>query len=309
MNVILGLLMFVLLLAMIKSFVKFGTTPRGNVTVTPTFTKWSALAMIAFFGYTFVLYPSVGSIDAGECGVVTRFGAVTGRVITPGIYAVTPFMEDVQVMDCKIQAESGTADGASKDLQTIKADMTVNYSLDAQRAPHVYESLRDQASVRVIKPAIQEAVKLVTANFTAEELITRRSEAKEQIITYLKNRLSQHGFILDTVNITDFDFTHQFNEAIESKVTAQQQAGKAKHDLERIKTEAAQQLARAQAEAEGLRAQKEAITPELINLRMVEAFTKAVEKWDGKLPVTMIGMPGGSNGSGVVPMIPVSANK
>jgi len=211
-------------------------------------------------------------------------------------------VESVETMDCKIQAEAGMAEGASKDLQTIKAEMTVNYSLMPDRAAHVYETLRDQANVRIIKPAIQEAVKLVTANFTAEELITRRAEAKEQIVAYLKNRLDQHGFLLDTVNITDFDFTHQFNEAIESKVTAQQNAEKAKHDLDRIKTEAAQQLARAQAEAEGLKAQRDAITPELINLRMVEAFNKAVEKWDGRLPVTMLG----SSGAGIMPILDVS---
>lgn len=303
MNVILFIILLALLAAAVKSCISFGTTPRGNVTVSPKFTKWSALAILAFLGYSFILMPSVGAIDAGECGVVTRFGAVTGRVIEPGIYVVTPFMENVQVMDCKLQAEHGVAEGASKDLQTIKAEMTVNYLLMSSRATHVYEALRDQAATRVIKPAIQEAVKLVTANFTAEELITRRAEAKKQIEDYLKHRLEAHGFLLDTVNITDFDFTHQFNEAIEAKVTALQLAEKAKHDLTRITTEAEQNLARARAEAEGQKLQRETITPELINLRMVEAFNRAVEKWNGQLPVTMF-VPGGS-GNGVMPMMPI----
>jgi regulator of protease activity HflC (stomatin/prohibitin superfamily) len=303
----LGLIMVALLLVAIKSFVKFETDQRGNFTATPRFSAWSVVASIAFIGYTFVLWPAIGSIDAGECGVVTRFGAVTGRIIQPGIYWVKPFVESVEVMDCKIQADTANAEGASKDLQVIKAEVTVNYSLDSKRAAHVYETLRENAMQRVITPAIQEAVKSATANFTAEELITKRADAKTQIQNHLMERMAKHGFLLDTVNITDFDFTHQFNEAIEAKVTAQQQAEKAKHDLTRITTEAEQGLARATAEAKGLELQKSAITPELINLRMVEAFNKAVEKWDGKLPVTLMGLGGGT--TGIMPIMPVEAAK
>ena len=84
--------------------------------------------------------------------------------------------------------------------------------------------------------------------------------------------------------MTDFEFSAEFNRAIESKQTAEQNALRAKRDLERIKVEAEQKVTSAKAEAEALRLQRQVISPELIQLRQIEAQIKAIEKWDGKLP-------------------------
>ncbi|MCC6714910.1 MAG: prohibitin family protein, partial [Gammaproteobacteria bacterium] len=59
---------------------------------------------------------------------------------------------------------------------------------------------------------------------------------------------------------------------------------KAQRDLERIKVEAEQKLTQARAEAESLRLQKENVTPELVELRRIEAQLKAIEKWNGYMP-------------------------
>ena len=76
---------------------------------------------------------------------------------------------------------------------------------------------------------------------------------------------------------------------------------KAKRDLDRIKTEAEQQIARAKAQAETLRLQKQQVTPQLIQLKKIDAELKAIEKWDGVLPKY--------NGGGAIPFINIDSEK
>lgn len=256
--------------------------------------------LVALAAHLFVVVPAMGEIDAGQRGVVLRFGAVTGRIIEPGLYFLTPFVESVVVMDATIQAEAAKAEGASIDLQVVHTEVTINYSLDPRQAASVYENVRQDAVARIIRPAIQEAVKASTAKFKAEELITKRQAVKDDATTHIRERLAERGFILEAVNVTDFDFSNEFNAAIEGKTTALQLAAKANNDLERVKAEAQQQIEMAKGQAEALRVQKEAVSAELIQLRQVEALKTAIEKWDGKLPATWI-----LGGDGAVPLIAV----
>ena len=139
-------------------------------------------------------------------------------------------------------------------------------------------------ATRIVDPAIAEALKAVTAQYTAEELISKRSEVSMKVKEALHSKLSAYNIVLDEINIREFKFSEEFDRAIESKQVAEQQALKSKLDLERIKIEKEQEITRAQAQAEALRLQKQEVTPELIQLRQIEAQLEAIRKWDGKLP-------------------------
>ncbi|CAM3473083.1 Prohibitin family protein [Hydrogenibacillus schlegelii] len=131
---------------------------------------------------------------------------------------------------------------------------------------------------------MQEVFKAITARYTAEELITLRQKVSEETKALLAERLRPYGIVVDGYNIVNFDFSDEFNKAVEEKLTAEQKALKAQRDLERVKVEAQQKIEQAKAEAEALRIQREQITPELLRLREIEVQRMAVEKWDGKLP-------------------------
>lgn len=231
-----------------------------------------------------LLTGSVGYITAGTRGVVLRFGAPTGRVLQEGIYIVTPLAESVRFMSVRTEAYEADAGAASFDLQVVHTKVTVNYALDPSEVVETYRTLRYDYERIVIKPAVQESVKASTAKFKAEELITKREIVKETIEQNLRLRLDKHGIVLDTVSITDFDFSKEFNAAIEAKVTATQKAGEAERNLERVKFEAQQVIERAKAEAESLRLQKQNISKDLIELRRIEAMLKWIEKWNGQVP-------------------------
>jgi regulator of protease activity HflC (stomatin/prohibitin superfamily) len=219
-------------------------------------------------------------VGPGQRGILLEFGRVTGEVFGEGLHFITPIVNSVPIMDVRTQKFETDSTAASKDLQDTHTKVALNYHLDPEKVYGIYQTLGPDYADRYIAPAILEVVKASTAKFNAEELITQRPVVKDTIEEGLKNRLNPRSIVVETVSITDFQFSKQFTEAIESKVTAQQLALKAQNDLERIKIEAQQAIEKAKGEAEAIR---------IINIQL-ETSPKYIEflatqKWDGKLPI------------------------
>lgn len=224
-------------------------------------------------------------IDAGERGVILNWGKVSDQVLDEGLHFRTPIVQKIKKIDVTVQKVEAGADAASKDLQTVTTDIALNYSVDPQFANKVYQTYRNNHVERVILPAIQEKVKATTAQYTAEELITKRTDVKGTLKSLISERLAEAHLLVDDISITNFSFSEGFDAAIEAKQTAEQDALKAENELRRIKIEAEQKVATAQAEAEAIRIQAQAVTQQggkdYVQL-------KAIEQWDGKLPTQMI---------------------
>ena len=236
-------------------------------------------------------------IGAGERGVVLNFGAVQDKVLDEGLHFRVPIMQKIMIMDVKVHKATSKAAAASSDLQDITSEVVLNYHVIPDRANVVYQSIGVYYRERIIEPAIHEVVKAVTAKYTAEELITKRPLVSEAMRTSLADRLRSSNIAVDAFSIVNFSFSKVFMEAIEAKQTAEQLALKAKRDLERIKIEAEQKITAARAEAESLRLQRANISPDLIELRKIEANLRAIEKWNGIMPQV--------TGAGAVPFIGV----
>jgi len=253
--------------------------------------KGNSKLIVSFFMvcmiFLFVAGMALGAfytIDAGERGVFLTFGKASVIESQPGFHFKIPFAQNVVKLETRTKKLEVEADSSSKDLQDVKTIIALNYHLIPEEVTNLYTSIGQSYETRVIAPAIQESVKSVTAKFTAEELITRRSEVRDGIKTELLTRLSKYYIAVDDFNVVDFQFSEEFDKAIESKVTAEQLKLKADRDLERIRVEANQKIAQAQAEAEALRLQKQEITPDLVKLREIEVQRLAIEKWNGVMP-------------------------
>jgi len=233
-----------------------------------------------------MLSSSFTIVEAGNRGVLLQLGAVQSTVFSEGLHFKIPFIQSVVQVDIRVQKAESEESAASKDLQTVSTRVAVNYHLNEQTVNKLYQSVGLNYEDKIIKPAISEALKSITAKYTAEELVSKRSEVSMAVKENLTKKLAQYNMILDEINITEFKFSEEYNKAIEQKQIAEQQALKAKLDLQRIEIEAKQKIEQAKAEAESLRLQKQEVTPELIQLREIEAKIKAIEKWDGKLPST-----------------------
>ncbi len=236
----------------------------------------SSLVLIIFL--LVLVFNCFQVVGAGERGVVfSKFGGVQQGVRGEGLQFKIPFIQQIIPVDVRIQKAETDSSASSKDLQTVDSRIALNYHIAPELAAQIYQDVGVLYKERLIDPSVQEAVKAVTAQFTAEELITRRAEVSIMIKEMLSERLVSRNIIVDEFNIVDFNFSPVFNDAIEAKQKAEQDALKAQRDLERIKIEAEQKVTEAQAEAESQRLQRETITDTLLQLR-------AIEKWDGVLP-------------------------
>ena len=245
-----------------------------------------------------VLAGTMGIVGAGQRGVLLRFGAVTGTIKEEGLYFKVPFAEDVALMSTQIQKYTARVGSSSKDLQVVTTEVTLNYQLKASSVGETYRNMRQDYESRVIQPYIQEAVKSTTANYDAEQLITKRPQVKDELQTLMTERLAPLGIGVVQLSITDFQFSSTFQDSIEAKVKAVQQALEAENALRRVEFESQQAIVKATAEAKGLELQKAQITTELLELRRIEVQGRAVEKWNGVMPTVV-------TSGGPVPMLDV----
>jgi len=209
-----------------------------------------AMAIFIIIGLVLAvtLMTSFTIVPPGHKGVVMTLGAVNQNVMHEGFNLKIPFIQNVVHIDGRVQKTETAASAASKDLQTVSSKIAINYRVVAASSAKLYQNIGLGYNERVIAPAVQEAVKAVTARFTAEELITKRQEVSIQIQEVLNEKLRDYYINVDRLNITSFDFIQ------------------------------------AKAEAESLRLQKQEVSKELIELRKIEANIKAIEKWNGVLP-------------------------
>lgn len=225
-----------------------------------------------------IFIASITIVPAGHKGVTLNMGAVTGAVMNEGINFKIPFVQNAEIIDVRVKKyESKDNSSASKDLQTIKSSIAVNYRVNQDHVADLYQKIGMSYESTVINPAISECIKSVTSRYTAEELITKRTEVSEEMKKFLQNKLIEKYILVDSFNIINFDFTDAFNTAIEEKQIAEQNALKAKYDLERIKTEAEQAVTKAKGEAEAMKLKNEQISQSIIYLEFID-------KWDGKMP-------------------------
>lgn len=223
-------------------------------------------------------------VGAGERGVV--FNKATGvedQIMGEGLHFRMPFVQSVKEVDVRVQTAQAIASAGTSDLQTVQITTVVNWRMNPDRVNTIYQEIgnEEQVVVSIITPRVEEIVKSTSAQFTAEELLTKRGQLKTDIATKLREELSKYNIILSDVSLANISYSQSFDAAIERKVTAEQDAQAAKNKLAQVEFEAEQRVTQAKAEAEAIKINAESL---LTNGGQQYVNMKAVEKWDGKLP-------------------------
>lgn len=243
--------------------------------------KLALIAVVALL-VVIVALSSFTVVQAGHTGVLITMGAVSDNMLPEGVHVVAPFFQNVVQIDNRTHKVELSGSAASKDLQTVTCDVAVNYRVLNSSSASLYKNVGVDYESIIIAPAVQESIKAITAQFTAEELITKRQEVGDKVKTSLQNKITPYGLSVEIFNIVNFNFSEEFNAAVEAKQTAEQQALKAEQDLARIEVEARQKVAQAEAEAQSIRLIQE-------TLAMAPEYIEYIKwsKWDGRLPAFM----------------------
>lgn len=223
-------------------------------------------------------------VDAGHTGVVVTLGKVNEGVLQEGMHLKAPFVQKVVKIDNRIVKLEVDTEAFSKDLQTVATTLAINYRVDTSKSYSIYKNIGADYENVLVAPAVNEVLKAITAQYTAEESVTNRALISDGLIQGLNEKLNNIGLYITDVNIINFDFSDAFITAIEEKQVAQQQLLKAETEKQTAITNA-----EAQAETTRIKAEAEADANNKIKASLNEDIirSKFYEKWNGELPQAM----------------------
>ena len=235
---------------------------------------------------------SIKIVPAGCTGVVTTFGEVSDTSLTEGLHFVIPFAQKVEIISNKIQIYEATADAVSNDMQAVNTKIAVNYRIRSEASASIYRDIGVDYKDVILMPTVQEGMKSVCAKYNAEQLITKRASVADEIKTELEAKVAGYGIEIEKFNIVNFDFSKEFNEAIEAKQVAEQNYLKTKTEQNQAivvaEAEAKKKVIAAEADAKAIKARADAqadanktiaasLSPTLIQYQ-------TIERWNGVLP-------------------------
>lgn len=250
--------------------------------------KWIIVGLAAIL----VAANSFTIVPAGHTGVVLTLGEVSGTPLPEGFHVKAPFVQSVEKMSNKIQVYQSDASAVSRDLQTVKSTIAVNYRLVSDLTPKMYKDTGTEYETILMMPVVQECMKSATAKYNAEQLITEREAVSNEVKASLDEKLNGYGIYIEKFNIVNFDFSKEFNEAIEAKQVAEQNLLKTKTEQEQAKvianTEAEKKVIAANAEAEATltKAKAQADANKLLEQSLSDRVIayEQIQKWDGIMP-------------------------
>lgn len=243
-----------------------------------------AIITVAVLVVLFIAFNSFTIVEAGHTGVIVTLGKVNDGVLQEGLHLKIPFVQEIVKIDNRIVKLEVNTEAFSKDLQTVSTTIAINYRVDTSKSYSIYKNIGSDYETVLVTPAVNEVLKAITANYTAEESVTNRTLISDGLIEGLNEKMNNIGLYVTDVNIINFDFSEAFINAIEEKQVAEQQLLKAETEKKTAITNAEAQAQttkiKAEAEAEANNKIKASLNDDIIRF-------KFYEKWDGKLPEAM----------------------
>lgn len=223
-------------------------------------------------------------VDTGHRGIKTNFGKVVGEPLPEGLHWYSPFSESIHEMSVREEKMEGETACFTRDTQTVTIAYSLTFSPNAAKIGELYKALGDDWSGKIVAPVVLQSLKDVVGRYVADDLVGKREEARGAAFEELKRSLAARDITVTQLALTNLDFDDAYEKAVEAKVVAVQKAAEARNATVSIEEKAKQQVISAKAEAESMQIRSEALSK---NKGLVEY--EAVQKWDGKLPVYMLG--------------------
>ena len=278
--------------------------------------KWGHIigSFVALIVVIILAFSMIKTVPTGYTGILTTFGKVEPNTVSAGVHVIAPWQKIVK-LDNRTQKVSVETDTFSKDIQQVKVSLAVNFCIDQATAQELYKTVGVNYYESVVLPRILENVKAVVAEYSAENLVAKRGELSDEILTRLTDDAAAYGINIISISVEDIDFTDEFTDAVERKQVATQNklaaeteqaqktmeeqaaadraviSAKAKAEQDVIAANAELEVTKIQAEAALYAGEKEAE----MNKRIAESLTPNlvkyyyIKQWKGELPKTVLG--------------------
>ena len=243
------------------------------------------------------------TIENGHRGMAVRFGKVVSDSMPPGLEFVNPFTTRIVQMNIQTNKWDGESQAYTRDVQQAKVLFTLNYNLDPATVVQTYQTVGQDWASKLVGQVVHESIKREFGQHEAVDIVAQRDKASRSIEAEVKEKLALRHVSVTGFQLTNIDYTKEFEHAVEAKVIAQQKAIEEQNRTVQMQELANQQIVKAKgnaestilnakAEAESIRIRATALEQ---NAKLVE--WEAVQKWNGVLPQYMLG--------GAVPFVQV----
>ena len=264
--------------------------------------------------FALIVASCIATVPTGYTGILTTFGKVEDRTIPSGVSLIAPW-QNVIKMDNRTQKVQIQTSAFSSDIQQVDVMLSVNYCIDQATAQVLYRTVGTNYYDNIMFPRIQENLKAVFSQYSAENLIAKRDSLSDAIAEATSTDMKQYGITIVSIAIEDIDFTDAFTDAVEAKQVAAQnklaeqtrqeqktmeEEAAAKRAIIASKAEAEKAVIAANADLEVVKIQADASLfagerEAEMNKRISESLTGGlinyywIKQWDGKLPTTILG--------------------
>lgn len=246
------------------------------------------------FGW-WLLAAAMETCENGHRCMYVRFGKVLDEPIAPGLAVMNPFTTHLIQMNVQTNKWDGESQAYTRDVQQAKILFTLNYNLDPSAVMQTYTTVGLEWIQKLVGQVVHESIKREFGQHEAVDIIAQRDKASRAIEAEVIAKLALRNVVVTGFQLTNIDYTHEFEQAVEKKVIAQQQAIEeqnrtvqkeelAKQQIVAAKGNAEATITNAKAEAESIRIRAQALEQ---NAKLVE--WEAVQKWNGQMPTYMMG--------------------
>lgn len=242
-----------------------------------------------------IIFNCFSVINEGYIGVKYRFGKIVNSGLTAGLNFHIPFIEEIKPVDIREQVYEVQTDAYTSDTQTVnELKLKLNYCYDGTRLPEIIRSIGVENVVsKLLVPNVAKISKDEIGKVKAEDLVQNRSSVQNAIYLSLKETLESQGIVVSAFAIENISFDDAFEQSIQAKVIAAQDALKMQNKTAEREEEAKQKVIAAQAEADSqkIKADAEAYAIEAVQKQLQNSpnyidYMK-IQQWDGKLPAAV----------------------
>lgn len=252
---------------------------------------WVIIGVIALL-VIIMLFNCFTVVNEGYIGVKYQFGKIVSSDLSAGLNMHIPFIEEIQQVDTREQIYSVQTDAYTSDTQTVdNLGLKLNYYYDGTKLPEIIRTIGiNNVETKLLVPNVAKISKDEIGKVKAEDLVQNRSDVQNAIYESLKKTLEPQGIIVTAFAIENLAFEDAFEQSIQAKVIAAQDALKMQNKTAEKEEEAKQQVIAAQAEADSqkIKADAEAYAIKAVQEQLSKSpnyidYLK-IENWNGVLP-------------------------
>ena len=267
------------------------SSSSGNGTNKKAISFWVLIGLATIL-VLIVLFNSFTVVNEGYIGVKYQFGKIVSSDLSAGLNLHIPFIEEIQEVDTREQIYSVQTNAYTSDTQTVdQLSLKLNYCYDGTKLSDIIRSIGiSNVETKLLVPNVAKIAKNEIGKVRAEDLVQSRSEVQNAIYESLKETLEPSGIIVTAFAIENLSFDAAFEQSIQAKVIAAQDALKMQNKTAEKEEEAKQKVIAAQAEADSqkIKADAEAYAIKAVQEQLATSpnyvgYLK-INNWNGELP-------------------------